>query len=251
MCSINKYSKLCLALLVGCGLSACSTADRIARIGQQPEMSEIANPQTQPGYQPVSMPMPAPRATEQQLNSLWTSNRRSFFEDQRAKDAGDILTVVIKISDKAQLDNDTERTRSSTENSGLDQLLGYEASLDRILPQAVDNTNLSALDAESTYTGEGSIDRKEKIEVKLAASVIQVLPNGNLVIAGRQEIAVNYEKRIVQITGIVRPEDISVENSVDYERVAEARITYGGEGQISDVQQPRYGQQLYDILFPF
>lgn len=247
----NKCTKLALVLLMGCSLSACSAVDRISSIGQAPEMSKIENPQLQPGYQKISMPMPAQKLALHQPNSLWSADRQAFFEDQRANDVGDILTVLIEIQDRAKLDNDTERTRSSTENSALDRLLGYEASLNRILPQAVDGSNLSAFDTESSYSGEGSIDRKEKIEVKLAATITQILPNGNFVIAGRQEIRINFEKRIVQVAGVIRSEDISTKNTINYDQIAEARIIYGGEGQITDVQQPRYGQQLYDIIFPF
>lgn len=92
---------------------------------------------------------------------------------------------------------------------------------------------------------------KKKITVKLAAIVTQILPNGNFAIEGSQEVRVNYEKRILKVAGVIRPQDVSISNTINYEQIAEARIAYGGEGQITDVQQPRYGQQVYDILFPF
>ena len=129
--------------------------------------------------------------------------------------------------------------------------LGYEASLSRIFPSAIDPTNLLELDSNTDSTGSGKISRDEQIEVKIAAVISQVLPNGNLVIHGRQEYRVNYEARELQIAGIIRPEDISSTNSIVYEKIAEARISYGGRGQISDLQQPRYGQQVLDIFFPF
>lgn len=248
---MKTYSETLLALLVGCSLTACGSMDRVANIGKPPEMARIENPQLQPGYQPVSMPMPAPQASHMQPNSLWDSNRQAFFKDQRASDVGDILTVLIEISDEAELDNETERSRSSSEGAGLNSLLGYEASLDRILPQAVDNGNLIEAGADSSHNGSGSIGREEDISVTLAAIITQILPNGNFVIQGRQEVRVNFEKRILQVAGIIRPEDISTQNTIGYDQIAEARIIYGGEGQITDVQQPRYGQQLYDIVFPF
>ena len=235
-----------LALLTGCG-----AGDRLANIGRAPEMSQISNPQMQRDYKPVSMPMPAQRLATRSPNSLWDINRKGFFKDQRAADVGDVLTVNIEIDDKAELDNESERTRSSDESAALPKLLGMEGSLARYLPQSVDPTNLTSATADSSHDGKGSIDRKEKIEVKLAALVTQILPNGNFVISGKQEIRVNFEKRILQVMGIVRPQDISINNSVDYDQIAEARIVYGGEGQITDMQQPRYGQQLYDVVFPF
>lgn len=232
-------------------LCACSSLDRLSNIGEKPALSAIDNPVLQQGYQPISLPMPTPELEVKQPNSLWASNRKNFFKDQRANKIGDILTVVIDISDEAALENETTRTRNSEESAGLANLLGYEASLDRLLPTAVDNENLVGGTADSTFTGNGSIEREEEITLQLAALITQVLPNGNFAIHGKQEVRVNYEKRIIAIDGVIRPEDVSIDNTISYEKIAEARIAYGGEGHISDVQQPRYGQQLYDVIFPF
>lgn len=232
-------------------LTACGAGDRIANIGKEPEMSKITNPVTEKDYQPVSLPMPAPKKVVSQQNSLWASDRTTFFKDQRASDVGDIVTVLIEIEDDATLENETERTRTSEESAGLNSLLGYEQALNRVLPEAIDNTDLVSGGADSTFNGSGSVEREEEVNVKLAAIVTQILPNGNMAIHGRQEVRVNFEKRILQINGVIRPQDISVDNTVAYDQIAEARIAYGGEGQITDVQQPRYGQQLYDIIFPF
>lgn len=247
----NPTYRYAMILLACSALSACSAADRISKIGEPPDMTKIANPTTQEGYQPVSLPMPTPKNTAPQKNSLWAADRTTFFKDQRAKDVGDIITVTIAISDKAEIDNETERTRETGESAGLDNLLGLETHLDQYLPEAVDNANLVGGEAESNYKGTGSVDREEKVEVQLAALITQILPNGNMVVHGQQEVLVNFEKRILKIDGVIRPEDITVANTVSYEKIAEARIAYGGEGQLTDVQQPRYGQQLYDIVFPF
>jgi flagellar L-ring protein precursor FlgH len=197
------------------------------------------------------MPMPAPRPVERNANSLWRTGARAFFKDQRAADVGDILTVIVDLDDSAKLDNATTRARTANENASVNAFLGYERSLDALLPEAVNPANVIDLDSESDSAGSGKIDRKEEIELKIAAVISQVLPNGNLVIYGRQEFRVNFEARELQIAGIIRPEDISSTNSIGYEKIAEARISYGGRGQVSDLQQPRYGQQIYDILFPF
>lgn len=235
-----------LALLTGCG-----SLERVSNIGRTPEVTPIENPVAQAEYKPVSLPMPAPSLTRQQPNSLWDGSRRTFFKDQRAAQIGDIITVLIDVKDKAQLDNESKRSRESGENAAMDKLLGLEGSLGRILPESIDPTALVQANSDSNHTGKGSVDREEKITLKMAAIVTQKLPNGNMVLHGRQEIAVNFEKRILGLDGVIRPEDISVDNTISYEKIAEARITYGGEGQITDVQQPRYGQQLYDVLFPF
>lgn len=248
--SIKQIQKL--PVLMGCMmLGACGTTDRISNIGKAPEMSAIQNPTTQAGYQPISMPMPTPQKIERQKNSLWQSDRVTFFKDQRASNVGDIMTVLINIKDEATIENETERTRDAEEGAGLPAMLGYETALNRVLPQDVDNTNLAELESNSSHKGKGSIDRTDEIKLRMAALITQVLPNGNMAIQGKQEVLVNFEKRVLQVSGVIRPQDISVQNTVNYDQIAEARIVYGGQGQITDMQQPRYGQQLYDIIFPF
>ncbi len=246
-----RTKKILLTSVLSLGLTACSAADRLANVGAPPEMTKIENPQLKNGYKPVSMPMPAPKITSKLPNSLWASDRKGFFKDQRASDIGDILTVMININDEAEMENETERSRRSNENADLNNILGYEDSLAQILPEAVSNTDLVDLTGDSVHNGAGEIEREEQITVRLAAVITQILPNGNLVISGSQEVLVNFEKRILQIDGIIRPQDISVNNSINHDQIAEARIVYGGKGHITDVQQPRYGQQLYDIFFPF
>jgi flagellar L-ring protein precursor FlgH len=248
---MNNIKRTGLALFTCTMLTACGAGERLANIGKAPEMSGISNPVTQDGYTPVSLPMPAPRNISQQRNSLWASDRVTFFKDQRAADVGDIITVLIDIDDEAKLDNETERTRSSGESAALPKLGGIENNLKDILPESVDPTNLVDASADSSHKGSGTIDRKEEVELQLAALVTQILPNGNMVIHGQQEVRVNFEKRILSIDGVIRPQDITVNNTISYQQIAEARIGYGGQGQITDVQQPRYGQQLYDVIFPF
>jgi len=243
--------KTLLVMLLGTSLTACSAGERLADVGKAPDLSPIENPTTKNDYRAVSMPMPVPQIETKEKNSLWASNRQTFFKDQRASNVGDILTVTMDIKDKAELDNETERKRQSSEDAGLPNLLGYEASLSKVLPNAVDPANLVGATADSDHKGTGSIDREEKIHMQLAAVVTQVLPNGNMVIQGRQEVRVNFENRILELAGVIRPQDVTINNSISYEKIAEARVSYGGKGQITDVQQPRYGQQVYDILFPF
>ncbi|MCB9948862.1 MAG: flagellar basal body L-ring protein FlgH [Rhodospirillaceae bacterium] len=237
--------------LAALALGACGAGERIANIGRPPPLSPIVSPTESPGYEPVRMPMPAPRVAENQPNSLWQSGSRAFFRDQRAGDVGDILTILIEIDDSARLDNSSGRSRGSNEDATLPYFLGFEQRLDRWLPDGVDNENLTEFGADSSFQGQGSTQRQEAIELMVAATIVQILPNGNMVVYGRQEIRVNFEARDLEIAGIIRPEDISSQNTVNYEQIAEARISYGGRGQITDYQQPRYGQQLYDIVFPF
>lgn len=243
---VSSVSRLVTIVLVAATLVGCNSADRIANIGKAPDMAPVGT--VSPS---VSMPMPAPEEIVYQPNSLWRSGSRAFFRDQRAARIGDILTVLINITDSAKVDNSTRRTRANAENASVDNLLGYESYLGKVFPNAVDNTNLANLGSTSSSAGAGSVDRKETIELTVAAVVTQVLPNGNLVISGRQQVRVNYEVRELDVTGIVRPEDISNINTIQHSQIAEARIAYGGQGQISDVQQPRYGQQLLDVLMPF
>ncbi len=237
----------CLALTV----SGCAVADRLSDVGAAPALSSIANPTAQPGYQPVSLPMPTPERASYQPNSLWRSGARAFFKDQRASRIGDILTVRINIADEASVDNETSRTRTNSEDAGLDSFLGYEAALNSVLPEAVVAGSLADFDSASSSVGTGTVDRKEEIDLTVAAVVTQLLPNGNMVIEGRQEVRVNFEVRELLVTGVIRPEDITASNTIAHTQIAEARISYGGRGHITDVQQPRYGQQVFDILMPF
>jgi flagellar L-ring protein precursor FlgH len=251
MILMRNSVRLPVILTLAIALSGCNALTRLSNVGAEPPLTTIQNPTLQANYRPVSMPMPAPKPVERNANSLWRTGSRAFFKDQRAADVGDILTVVVDLDDEATINNATTRARTSNEDASLNNILGYEKSLGSILPEAINPANLLDLNSKSDSNGNGKISRGEQIELKIAAVISQVLPNGNLVIHGRQEFRVNFEARELQIAGIIRPEDISSTNSIVYEKIAEARISYGGRGQISDLQQPRYGQQVLDILFPF
>ena len=232
-------------------LTGCNALNRLAEIGGEPPMTTIQNPTKSPKYRPVTMPMPRAQPVAHQPNSLWRAGSRAFFKDQRAAHVGDILTVLIAIDDTAEITNKTTRSRNNTEDASVSALFGYETSLSRVLPEAINPGSLIDLDSQTSNEGAGTIERGETIELKVAAIISQKLPNGNLVLHGRQEVRVNYEVRELQIAGIIRPEDITSSNTISYDKIAEARIAYGGRGHISDVQQPRYGTQVIDILFPF
>lgn len=236
-----------VTLLSGCG----NVVDRVSRIGEEPPMAAIQNPTAQPGYKPVSLPMPAPTSDYRQPASLWRQGSRAFFKDQRAGRVGDILTVVIEIKDQARLNNATTTDRDGSNSADLPNFLGYETLLHKVLPDAVNPDALVKADSGSSTSGAGTINRTEDIQLRIAALVTQVLPNGNFVLQGSQQVRVNYEMRDLRVTGVIRPEDINSLNEVNYDKIAEARISYGGKGTSSDLQQPRYGQQLYDVLFPF
>lgn len=240
-----------LLVTAGLSLSACGAGERLSQVGKAPEMTPIENPVTREGYKTVSMPMPPPSQVARQKNSLWASDRQTFFKDQRAATVGDILTVTIDIKDKAEIENETARSRTASDAVGINSLMGIDTKLADIIPLDIDPTNLIDTDGRSNFAGKGSTEREEKIQLKLAALVTQILPNGNMVIQGRQEVRVNFEKRILELAGVIRPQDITTTNTISYDKIAEARISYGGKGQITDVQQPRYGQQVFDVLMPF
>jgi flagellar L-ring protein precursor FlgH len=236
-------------LLATCALAGgCSSIDRLSQIGEQPKLSAIDNPTTQPGYKPVQMPMPKPEVASYNPNSLWRNGSRAFFKDQRAHQVGDLLTVTVNITDKANLSNETQRSRTASEDSGISDFIGSQTITQplKVLPG-----RLLTTDSTSSSDGKGSVNRQEALQTNVAAVVTQVLPNGNLVVEGKQEIRVNYEIRELIVAGIVRPEDIQSDNTIDSSKIAQARIAYGGRGQIMDVQQPRYGQQVMDVLLPF
>ncbi len=247
----RRTALLGAAALSALALNGCNIANRLANVGEAPDLTPVQNPTAMPNYQPVSMPMPAAQSMSQQANSLWRPGARAFFKDQRAGKVGDILTVMVNISDSGSIKNATERSRSMGEKANASSFLGYESEANSFLPEAVNPSNLVDVGSGSNNKGSGTIERNESITTRVAAVVTQILPNGNLVISGRQEVRVNFEVRELMINGVIRPEDILSSNTISSDKVAEARISYGGRGQITDVQQPRYMQQIYDILFPF
>jgi len=239
-------TRLLLPLLMLLG--AC---ERLSELGRPPQLAAIESPTADPRWRPVSMPMPAPQEPLTNANSLWRSGSRTFLRDQRAASVGDLVTVLVAIQDNAQMQNTTTRERQGTDTLGLPRLLGLETSITRLLPNIVDPSRLIQTNGEQTTSGTGSIRRTETVALRVAATVTQVLPNGNLVVAGRQQVRVNHELRDLQVSGIIRPQDIGSDNTVRHDRLAEARIAYGGRGTVSDVQSPRVGQQLLDIILPF
>src|SRR5438309_680371 len=217
--------------------SGCSSIDRLSQIGEKPKLTEIENPTTQPGYRPVQMPMPKPEQASYNANSLWRNGSRAFFKDQRAARIGDLLTVTVNITDKANLSNETQRSRTNKEDSGITDFIGAKtlgAQAQKVLPGRI-----FTADSTASSEGKGSVDRKEALQTNVAAVVTQVLPNGNLVVEGKQEIRVNYEIRELIVAGIVRPEDIQCDNTIDSTKIAEARIAYSGGCQITGIPPTR------------
>ncbi len=242
-----------LTIILAVFITGCSnTVDRLSDIGSQPPLTKTENPNAKAGYKPMTWPMPKPiEESTKYANSLWQPGSRAFFRDQRASRVGDIMRVRVSINDKAELENETERTRNTKESLGAPNVFGLENKLGILIPGKPNPAKLFDINGKTTNKGGGTVEREEKIEMQVAALITQVLPNGNFVIQGRQEIRVNYEIRELMVSGVVRPEDIDMENTVDSSQIAEARISYGGRGQISDVQQPRWGTQVIDVLSPF
>lgn len=243
-------------LLAALALAGCTQQYKTHR---NPQFSEM-DPQLVPEVNRVNVPLPQAepirRPQRAEASSLWSRGTSSFFDDQRAEDVGDILTVVINIDDDASLSNNSNRSRSGSQNLNSPVALGYGGQIDKILPgvSAEDlptGGNIIDLGNTSASAGAGSISRNEAINLKVAALIVKALPNGNFVIAGRQEVKVNAELRELRVAGIIRPEDISTNNTVSYDKIAEARITYGGRGQISVVQQPRYGEDFLEVVLPY
>jgi flagellar L-ring protein precursor FlgH len=245
--TLSLPAALGLSLLLG----ACGAGERLANVGKAPALSPIEDPTAQKGYKPVQMPMPAMEHASYAPNSLWRTGSRAFFKDQRARLVGDLVTVKVKVTDRAQLDNSTKRSRKNGEDLGADNVFGFENKVDKFLPDGAKPGSLLKLDSAASSEGSGSVRRAEQLTTNVAAVVTQTLPNGNLVIEGKQEIRVNFEVRELIVAGVIRPEDIESDNTIESSKIAQARIAYGGRGQITDVQQPRYGQQVMDIILPF
>ena len=159
--------------------------------------------------------------------------------------------MSVTIADKANLSNETSRSRTNSDDLGLTNILGFETKLTQVLPDGARPDAMVSAESDMSNRGIGEVARSEDIDVNIAAIITQVLPNGNLVVQGSQEIRVNFEVREVMIAGIVRPEDVTPQNTISHEKIAELRVAYGGRGQITDVQQPRYGAQMLDVILPY
>src|SRR6201991_3662713 len=217
---INRFILTGAVLAVAAFASGCSSIDRLSQIGEKPKLTEIENPTTQPGYKPVQMPMPKPEQASYNANSLWRNGSRAFFKDQRAARIGDLLTVTVNITDKANLSNETQRSSSNKEDSGITDFIGAKTL--GVQGQKVLPCRILTADSTPSSDGKGSFNRQEALQTNVAAVVTQVLPNGNLVFEGKQEIRVNYEVRELIVAGIVRPEDIQSDDTIDSSKIAEA-----------------------------
>jgi flagellar L-ring protein FlgH len=229
--------------LAGCG--------KLEQVGRAPEFSGLEGTDQHYAMYSAALPEDAAPATATDASSLWTAGNESLFGDRRAARRGDILTVVIEIDDSASISNSTGRSRNGEQSGGIPDLLGIPQRLDDSLPEGASMADAFDMNSSSTFKGQGSVSRKEKLTLRIAATVVEELPNGVLRVEGQQEVRVNFEMRELIVTGYVRPSDISRGNEITYDKIAGARIAYGGRGQITDMQQPTYGQQVADIVMPF
>jgi flagellar L-ring protein precursor FlgH len=246
---------LAALLLVSTALSGCDrTLSKLEQVGEPPKMSKIENPKTAADYKPMTWPMPESQPPgKQYANTLWQNGSRAFFRDQRAGRVGDILKVTINVNDQAVVNNETEGKRQSSDAATMPKVFGLEQKILNFLPNHKGGTPESVLDVTGSVNnkGTGKVTRKDQIKTQVAAMVTQVLPNGNLVIEGKQEIRINFDVREIGVSGVVRPQDILADNTIDSSQIAEARIIYGGRGQLMEMQQPRWGEQVLEEVAPF
>ncbi|MDH3659718.1 MAG: flagellar basal body L-ring protein FlgH, partial [Alphaproteobacteria bacterium] len=214
---MTRYRRLSALLFAASLLGGCNTLDRLGQIGAEPPLTPVGQHIEQASRQPVTMPMPTPKAEVYQANSLWRQGARGFFKDQRARDIGDVLTVKVVIADEASLENESSRSRSNTEDMGIDGILGFGEKIQKVLPGNPNLGSLVDLDSNVSNLGKGNVTRNEEIKLNVAVVVVQRLPNGNLVIHGRQEVRVNYEVRELYVAGVVRPADITPDNMISHD----------------------------------
>lgn len=245
-----KVSKKSPLLLACCAL-AISGCSRFDHFNQPPSFSQQAESPEKVAMLSPGLPLRLERQRLSNVASLWSGGRQSLFGDRRAMQQGDIMTVVIEIDEEAEISNRTSRSRDASENLQIPQLLGIPQRVQDDFPDGAGLSEAVGLDSSSDASGQGSVRRNEQLTLRVAATVVNVLPNGVLSIMGSQEVRVNFEMRELSVSGFVRPEDVSRQNEITYDKIASARISYGGRGQITDVQQPRYGQQALDMILPF
>ena len=240
---MTRYILLCALAVSGCG--------KLGQVGRAPDFTGLEGSGQHYAMYSATLPDDVAAAAPSDASSLWTGGTESLFGDRRAAGRGDILTVVIEIDDSASISNTTGRNRNGAQKSGLPELFGIPQRIDENLPEGASMAEAYETKSSSTFKGSGSVSRKEQLTLRIAATVVEELPNGVLRIEGQQEVRVNNELRELIVTGFVRPIDVSRDNEITYDKIAGARVSYGGRGQISDMQQPTYGQQVADIVLPF
>ena len=229
-------------------MASCTSLEEVGRL---PEFTPVQTSSEASAMRTPPLPERIEKRSPSDAASLWNASRNSLLGDRRAVERGDILTVVIEIDESAEISNSSSRGRSGSESMQLPSYFGLPEALSPGLAEGASLANAVSTNSTSASSGNGSIRRNEKLELVVAATILDVLPNGVLHIQGSQEVRVNYEIRELLVEGYVRPEDISRQNEITYDKIASARISYGGRGQITQVQQPRYGQQISDIILPF
>lgn len=234
--------------VISAALHGCS---RVGHIGTEPDFTPNEKTAESQAMTFAALPTELPSVHEIDRASLWQAGSASLLGDQRAVRRGDILTVVIEIDEAAEISNSSSRSRSGSEQLQIPQLAGIPQRVDPGLPDGASLADAVSLNSSAKSGGDGSVRRKEKLTLRLAATIVRTMPNGVLEISGTQQVRVNFELRELFVSGFVRPEDISRTNEITYDKIAGAQISYGGRGQITDVQQPRYGQQILDVVLPF
>jgi flagellar L-ring protein precursor FlgH len=235
----------CLVLL------AAAACGRLGDVGRAPAFSPLEGSTQHHAMYSAPLPVGGTAGRPTAEASLWSASSSSLLGDRRAARRGDILTVVIALDERAEISNATSRKRDGRTRMGIPQLFGLPQRIDADLPDGARMATALDVGGDTAFSGDGSVRRKERLLLRIAATVVDELPNGVLRIEGQQEVRVNFELRELIVTGFVRPADISRQNEVTYDKIAGARISYGGRGQITDVQQPAWGQQVTDTLLPF
>jgi flagellar L-ring protein precursor FlgH len=242
--------KIAILLLAGTAIAALSGCGAVNEAVNGPSLTPMGYPAAVvPTQQMVMAPQPA--GTPAGANSLWRAGARTFFNDQRARNVGDILTVSVEINDSAQTSNQTSGTRTNSYQAATPNVFGFESSLGKVFPSGYDPANALAGSGSSSNAGSGSIKRAEKISITIAAQVTGVMANGNLIIQGSQEVRTDREVRVLTVSGIARPEDIASDNTIKHSQLAEARISYGGRGDQTNMNTPPASQALMDKYSPF
>ncbi len=237
-----KRGKALAIVLLSAATSACASLKE-----------RLSAPQfTSQGLTPfLGAEIDTPEQASETPGTLWRSGPESLFGDRRARTVGDILTVVVEINDQAEIQNRSQRRRDATEAVSAPSLLGLNTLAQRVLPGGAGLDPVIDASSESQLNADGAVRRRERITLRIAATVVEVMPNGNLFVIGSQEVLVNDEMRDLRVQGVVRREDIARTNVIPYDKIAEARIAYGGRGEMSRAVRTRYGQRVIDLVSPF
>jgi flagellar L-ring protein FlgH len=232
MGSIMKTFKRSLMLIPLLLLTGCLATSYDAAMKREPIVMPPAPPEVRASFAPGSI---WPGATSNNL----------LFTDRKARNIGDIVTIVIDEKAEGENNANTDTKRQTSTTAGITGFVQTNPDQRYVAGYSLGGAS------DNSLKGEGKTNRDGILKGRLSARVVRVLPNGNLVIEGRRMLTVNAEDQFMVITGVIRPDDVTTDNLINSQYISDARIVYAGKGVVDDKMRPGWMTRVVDWVWPF